>query len=562
MQHLDSLPGAVVIFKMGENLLFAVRGSNGFSVQRGVVSPKLVFQSSGNPKVNPCRVFQFSNTGQYFCYCDSVRTVLIEAATGKEIFNVDLARTQQIAFSPKDRLVVTYEPYTIYGSRTTETGEMRQPSPNLRLWSLPDGVHLTTLIAQKAGSWRIQWTDDEVYSVRLIGSEILIHKYNNYEKYESKLVIPKVDGYALSPGSEPHHLAAYVPPSGGQPAVVQLRRLDHKFTVVANKTFFKCDKAQLLWNCKGSALVVMANLEVDQSNQSYYGEQNLYLVAINGESCMVPLAKNGPVYCVKWSPLGKEFAVCYGFMPARVTLYNLKGEACFDLGEGPRNDMFYNRFGNILLVCGFGNIASGRMQFWNVEARKEIVEIEVPNTTLLEWAPDGQHLLTATTTPRLRIDNGYRIWHYTGRLIYERMYEPSDELWQVQWRPIADGVYNRFPITVLSAEEKAKAGLIVKQKNAEGHPINNLPAGSISKGGAYIPPHLRKGSNKGALNSAAAAKPQLSEAEKKIRNLQKKIDDIAKLKKRKMDGETLEANQLLKIEKEAELLAELSRLKV
>lgn len=67
----------------------------------------------------------------------------------------------------------------------------------------------------------------------------------------------------------------------------------------------------------------MASLEVDQMNKSYYGEQNLYLVAINGDSCMVPLGKNGPVYTVKWNPNGKEFAACYGFMPARVRYFVL-----------------------------------------------------------------------------------------------------------------------------------------------------------------------------------------------------------------------------------------------
>lgn len=548
---------------MGENLFFAVRGSDGFSVQRGITCPMPVFDINQDPKRNPCRVFQFSNNGHYFCYCDTVRTVLVESTTGKEILNMDLPRTQQIEFSPKDRLLTTFEPYVVYGNKT-EAGEARQPSPNLRVWSLPDVVQQPTLIAQKQATWRIQWTDDEVYSVRLIGSEILIHKYNSFAKYESKFSVDKVDSVSLSSGSEPHHLAVYIPPVGGQPAVVQLRRLDHKFTMVAKKTFFKCDKANMLWNCKGSALIVMAILEVDQSNKSYYGEQNLYLVAINGDSCTVPLAKLGPVYSVKWNPNGKEFAVCYGFMPSRVTLYNLKGEASFDMGEGPRNELFYNRFGNILLLCGFGNIGSGKMQFWNVDARKEIIEMDVPRTTFLEWAPDGQHLLTATTTPRLRIENCYRIWHYSGRLLYERMYENPSELWQVQWRPIGDGVYNRFPVSTLTAEEKAKSGLIIRTA-PEGHPANNLPAGAISKGGAYVPPHLRKpGSNRGALskNSGPVMKPTISETEKKIRNLQKKIDDIAKLKKRKADGETLEANQLQKIDKEEELMDELEKLKV
>jgi hypothetical protein len=57
---------------------------------------------------------------------------------------------------------------------------------------------------------------------------------------------------------------------------------------------------------------------------------------------------------------------------------------------------------------------------WDTEKREEIVTMEVPNTTYFEWAPDGQHFLTATTSPRLRIDNNYRIWNYGGKDVYER----------------------------------------------------------------------------------------------------------------------------------------------
>ncbi|VDN33019.1 unnamed protein product, partial [Gongylonema pulchrum] len=167
---------------------------------------------------------------------------------------------------------------------------------------------VVTKLIDFQNSWKIQWTDDEVYSVRLVGSEILVHKYNSYQKYESKLALPKVESCSLSSGLEPHHLAVYQQASGGQPAVVQVRRLDHKFTVVASKTFFQCDKVDMSWNCKGSAVIVLAIVDVDKSNKSYYGEQNLYLVAVNGDSCAVPLQKNGPVYCVKWSPHGKQFA--------------------------------------------------------------------------------------------------------------------------------------------------------------------------------------------------------------------------------------------------------------
>ena len=50
-------------------------------------------------------------------------------------------------------------------------------------------------------------------------------------------------------------------------------------------------------------------------------------------------------------------------------------EAIFDTAEGPRNDLHYSAFGNILLVCGFGNLASGKMEFWDVEKKEEIVSV-------------------------------------------------------------------------------------------------------------------------------------------------------------------------------------------
>lgn len=36
-------------------------------------------------------------------------------------------------------------------------------------------------------------------------------------------------------------------------------------------------------------------------------------------------------------------------MPAKVSLYNLKGEVTFDFGTGPRNEVYYNPFGNNIL---------------------------------------------------------------------------------------------------------------------------------------------------------------------------------------------------------------------
>ncbi|KAF8382037.1 eif-2A, partial [Pristionchus pacificus] len=543
---------------MGENIIYAYRGSTGFGVKRGIKPSEAVFEDKENGKVNPCRVFEWSNTGRFFAYCDSVKTCVIEASTGRVILSAELKRTAELMFSPKDSFFLTWEPYTTYNNKD---GEKKSPDPNLRIWNMQTGEHITTLVAQKQSQWRPQFSDDETIAVRLVGSELLVHKNSLFEKYDNKLVLPKMEGFALSPGQN-LSVAVYIAAHGGKPAVVQVRRLDKEFSIVVNKTFFKSDSAKFNWNIKGTALLILSAVDVDSSNKSYYGEQTVHLVNVmSGDACKVPLCKNGPVYQAKWNPNGREFAVCYGYMPARVTWYNLRAEVVFNIDEGPRNEIHYNAFGNILLVCGFGNLATGKIEVWDTESRKMLIEIAVPNTTHLEWSPDGQHFMTATTCPRLRIDNCYRLWNYKGRMMNEVAYaSPTEELWQVSFRKLP-GVYNPFPVRELTKEEKSSAGLLVKGRGGDGAPA--VPAGAVTKASAYVPPHLRKeGCSKGALETTATAKPAMTENERKIMNLQKKIVDIEGLKKRQDAGEILQLNQLDKIQKEAELLEQIAALRV
>uniref|UniRef100_A0A1I7X626 EIF2A domain-containing protein n=1 Tax=Heterorhabditis bacteriophora TaxID=37862 RepID=A0A1I7X626_HETBA len=84
-------------------------------------------------------------------------------------------------------------------------------------------------------------------------------------------------------------------------------------------------------------------------------------------------------------------------------------------------------------------------------AANGIISIDVPNTTQFEWAPDGQHFITATTTPRLRIDNCYRLWHYSGKLVSEFAYDSPKELWQVKFCPMLG--YNRLDIRGITTSD-------------------------------------------------------------------------------------------------------------
>ena len=94
--------------------------------------------------------------------------------------------------------------------------------------------------------------------------------------------------------------------------------------------------------------------------------------------------------------------------------------------------ILFSPHGKFVLVAGFGNLA-GQMDIYDMEKDyQKICTIEASNASVCEWSPDGKHILTATTSPRLRVDNGVRIWHVGGGLMYN---EDLQELYHVTWRP-------------------------------------------------------------------------------------------------------------------------------
>lgn len=151
--------------------------------------------------------------------------------------------------------------------------------------------------------------------------------------------------------------------------------------------------------------------------------------------------KDGPIHDVTWSPNSKEFGVVYGYMPAKTTIFNVRAVATHSFALAPRNTILFSPHGRFVLVAGFGNLA-GQMDIYDLEKNyNRICTVEASNASVCEWSPDGKHILTATTSPRLRVDNGVRIWHVGGGLMYN---EELQELYHVCWRPQSIPLTNPF----------------------------------------------------------------------------------------------------------------------
>lgn len=384
-----------------------------------------------------------------------------------------------------------------------------------------------------------------------------------------------------------------MPGKAGQPQFVRLFQYP-KFDPtqsIAHKSFFKTDRVNIYWNNQGTNVLLMTSTEVDDTNASYYGRQTLHYLSTKGETAIVTLKKKGPIHAVQWSPKNTEFCVVYGFMPAKASLFNLKCEPIFEFGALHRNSIYYNPQGNILILTGFGNLRGG-IELWDVDNRKLISKTEAPDTTLLQWSPDGEHFMTATTTPRLRMGNGFKIWHYTGTLLYERPWNEQEELWEVLWQTFPPQTFPEKPVSYQAVEgiapsQPQASKQAYRPPSARGETSTfKLRSDEFYKYGQKKKPNQPKTKKKTkkdgkesdgptpshsqdnpSTNGQVTTNPecQIPECDdfdrvKKIKKIKSKLDQISKLKKKQEAGKQLEINQIDKIKKEADLMKELEEL--
>ncbi|XP_058802809.1 eukaryotic translation initiation factor 2A [Phymastichus coffea] len=576
----------------------AIRGSTGISISQGppTYEPVSAFVKDDN---KTCKTMAFSPQGQYFAWANGHTIKIILCETWQVVAEISKPKVQAIQFSPKDTYLMTWEPFIV--SQANPHG-----GPNLCFWNPKNGELVKSFIHKKQIDWEPQWSSDEKVCGMLVNNDVVLYEDSNFEKVLHRINVVKVAKFSIAPGAAPYHVLCYMPGKSGQPSFGRLYQYP-KFQAsqpVANKSFFQDDRVDIYWNKQGTSLLLLTSTDVDKTGASYYGKQTLHYLDIKGQTALVMLSKEGPIHAVEWSPKGNEFLVIYGFMPSKATLFNLKCEAVFEFGTKHRNAIYYNPHGNIVILTGFGNLRGG-IELWDTNHRKLIATSDAPDTTLLEWSPDGEHYMTATTAPRLRMSNGFKIWHYTGTLLYERPWNKQEELWEVIWQ--------RYPVDTFkqkSISYKAVDGIAPSQpqaskqvyrppsargttitfklhddeddtKQTESNPSKNALKIKKKREAKKAKKEQEaalagtQNTNITANGQTSAISPKVSsptsnsanndltddpEKNKKIKRIKYKLEQISKLKEQHQQGKQLEINQLDKIKKEAELIKELEEL--
>ncbi|KIJ32447.1 hypothetical protein M422DRAFT_213804 [Sphaerobolus stellatus SS14] len=417
------------------------------------------------------RICEYSRDGKLFAYVLPTGVRIINSEDGALVQEIAIPNVVELGFSPKATFLSTWE-------RPTKAEDGTQHK-NLRIFSLATGEEVYALSQKSQENWNLQYTDTETHALRLAGPEIQVFHPSTWSKGVVDKV--KVEGCTyvnLGPGKNPH-VAVFVGEKNGQPAAVRIHSLlALSSPPTSQKTFFKADRAQIKWNALGTQVLVLTQTDVDKTNKSYYGETMLYLLSAAGNfDCRVTLDKEGPIHDFSWSPNSKEFGVVYGYMPAKGMLFDQRVRTLHDFGAGPTNTISFNPQGRLIMLAGFGNLA-GKVDIYDRRTLGRVTTIDAPNSSWCEWSPDGKFLLTATLSPRLRVDNGIKIWHCTGPLIHIHM---IDELYQVSWRPTPVDQCPAFGQTLPIAPAPSPSA--VEHTTAKPPPVKAA--------GAYRPPGAR-----------------------------------------------------------------------
>lgn len=528
----------------------------------------------------------YSPKGNYLAYRTDRGAEVLKCSDWSVVVAVE-GSVKDMLFSPMDTYFTVWEMFVM-------NKENPQGKPNLHVLKSENGAVIKSFVQKNQTGWEPKWSSDENIFTLQSGTRVLIYENGDFEKYAQYIQVEKLQAFSVSPSAGPNYFVSiFCPGNAKQPSAWRVFQHPNyqPSQAVLSRSSFQADKAVFHWNRRGTNILTLTQTDVDKTGGSYYGKQSLSHGDVKGNSGNMVFSKPGPIHAISWNPGNwNEWIAVYGNAPAKATIFNAKCDPLFEFGTGAWNSIYFPPEGNHVLLGGFGNIGTGSIEVWDVRGYKKLGACSAPTTTLLQWDPRGECFITATTYPRLMVDNGYKIWHYTGVLMHKKQCQDKENLLAVAWQP---GTFPKSELskTVPKAIEdtslkpvqayrppgaKNKPSTFTLHEHEKPHKPGEQPSVGASK--AAIKQKEKREARKarkaeekveGASPAPVSNAPKAAfvstgdpEKDKKIKNLNKKLSDIDKLKQQKAAGKQLEINQLAKIESEVTLLQELAQLKL
>lgn len=363
---------------------------------------------------------------------------IIDISSGKHITKITTKLPiKRIMTSPKDTFLVLHCQYKpeisptnlfVYHMEKKEKESQKKDE-------LSNEVHNTPVIeiAVKVFSNRnwpfFKWSDNELFCCCSMNNHIHVYKNNDFSNAINKMRVSNLNFFELSPETEnkTFMLATYEEGVKSEQSIFKIFYIYNLEEHIYTRRFFNSDEVKIKWNAKATALLLQIHSQIVKMKQSYYGTSSLYFVDVTTLKDIQIMANEGLIYDTIWANEQNKFYICKGEIPAEISEYDKNGQLSYSYGSHKYNTLKLNYNEKMLLTGGFGNL-SGDICIWNTKTKKKITKTKASCAVICEFFNDGKHFITATTNPRLRVDNNIKIYKYNG-LIVSRI--NFDELYNV-----------------------------------------------------------------------------------------------------------------------------------
>uniref|UniRef100_UPI00358FACB8 eukaryotic translation initiation factor 3 subunit B-like n=1 Tax=Myxine glutinosa TaxID=7769 RepID=UPI00358FACB8 len=340
---------------------------------------------------------------------------------------------QLIDFSPCERYLVTFSPAL----------DTRDDPQAIIVWDIRTGLKKRGFHCESSSHWPIfRWSINGKYFARMTTDTLSIYETPSMGLLEKKSIkIVGVRDFLWSPAD--NVIAYWVPEDKNIPARVTIMEVPSRKEIRVRNLFNVVD-CRLYWQRQGDFLCV----RVDRTPRATQGVvTNFEIFRMREKQVPVDVVEiREPIAAFAWEPQGTKFAVLHGENPRiSVTFYNVKNNGKIELiktlDKQQANAIYWSPQGQFVVLAGLRSM-NGVLAFVDTADCALMNMAEHFMASDVEWDPTGRYLVTSVSWWTHKVDNGYWVWTFQGRLLQKR---PMDRFCQLLWRPC--------PQTLLSADQ-------------------------------------------------------------------------------------------------------------
>ena len=428
---------------------------------------------------------QWSPRGSYLATLVPAKGVILWGGEGYDkIRRIPCPGVEAVSFSPREGYLLASssdrnDPHAVKVF-CIQTGKLLRSFALFPPKFLPernkDGSECTSADLQCFSPPPFQWSHDDAYLARMGKDLVSIYETPGMKLLERRsLAANGIHEFQFSPTS--NILAYWAPEYGNQPAHVDLIELPSR-KKLRQKNLFNVTGCSMQWQDRGQYLGVKVSRHTKSKKTLYNNLELFRLDEATKDVTNIPvemLDVKDAIMAFAWEPKGSRFAMIHGESASAtkvsVSFYdmNKKVEATGDKkkkGSGGGNSNNNNEDGQIvrevnlietlvgkqcnriywspagatIVLASLGDLASGTLEFYDVRTKSLAVK-EHYRANRVEWDPSGRTVATCVTQPiagghfKFAMDNGYTLWTFQGKQIYQQSYET---FYQIQWRPRRD----------------------------------------------------------------------------------------------------------------------------